>query len=141
MLFRLAGIALVLTFALPALAQEPTPIDIAILSCVGPGFIPDGDPFAVLDDLDPRYCKRACKAAEQGCKLVAKAIDKCGASFLKASAKVGVQVCRGWGFSARECRGIKDEAKGDINWWKAQGKIEQSACASETQIFCLSRCQ
>jgi hypothetical protein len=141
MLFRFAAVALVLALASPAFAQEPTPIDITILTCVGPGFVPDGDPFEVLDGLDPKFCVRACKAAERGCKLVAKAIDKCGVNFLKSSAKVGVQVCRGWGFSARECRGVKDEAKADIDWWKAQGKIEQAACKSETETFCLSRCQ
>jgi hypothetical protein len=141
MLCKLAGVALILTLASPAFAQEPTPIDITILTCVGPGFVPDGDPFEILDDLDPRYCTRACKAAEKGCKAVSKAVDRCGVNFLKASAKVGVEICRGWGFTAQECRGIRDEFKADIDWWKAQGKFEQGECTRDTQTFCLSRCQ
>jgi len=141
MLLKIAGVALVLALASPAFAQEPTPIDVAILTCVGPGFIPDGDPFEILDDLDPRYCTRACKAAAQGCKAVVRAIDRCGVGFLKSSAKVSIEICRGWGYTAQECRGINAEAKGDIDWWRAQGRIEQDACDSDAQILCFSRCQ
>jgi hypothetical protein len=141
MLIKAAIVALTLALVTPAFAQEPTPIDVAILTCIGPGFIPDGDPFEVLDDLEERYCKRACKASAMGCKSVVKAIDKCGVSFLKSSAKVGVQVCRGWGYTAAECRGIHAEAKADIDWWKAQGRIERDECDREVETLCLVRCQ
>jgi hypothetical protein len=141
MTLKVAVIALLLALVSPAFAQEPTPIDITILTCVGPGFIPDGDPFEVLDSLPEKYCVKACKAAARGCKAVVRAIDKCGVSFLKSSAKVSVEICRGWGYTTQECRVIKNEYKSDIDWWKAQGKIERAACDSDTQIFCLSRCE
>jgi hypothetical protein len=57
MMPRLAGIALILFLVSPAYAQEPTPLDIAVLTCVGPGFIPDGDPFEVLAGLPMRNCQ------------------------------------------------------------------------------------
>lgn len=141
MLLNAAAAALVLTLVTPAFAQEPTPIDVAILTCVGPGYTPDGDPFEVLDAFDERSCTRVCKASAVGCKAVVKAIDKCGVSFLKASAKVSIEVCRGWGYTAAECRGINAEAKADIDWWKAQGRIERDECDSEAATWCLSRCQ
>jgi len=78
MLLKAAAAALVLAFATPAFAQEPTPIDVATLTCVGPGYTPDGDPFEVLDTLDERSCTKVCKTSAVGCKAVAKAIDKCG---------------------------------------------------------------
>ena len=141
MLLKAAVAALVLAFVTPASSQEPTPLDAAILACVGPGFIPDGDPFEVLDALDQRYCTRVCKASARSCKAVAKAIDRCGVSFLKASAKVGIEICRGLGYTAQECRGINAEANADIDWWKAQGRIERDECDSEAETLCLSRCQ
>jgi len=140
MLLRAAAAVLVLTLVAPVSAQEPTPLDVAILTCVGPGFIPDGDPFEVLDSLDERYCKRVCKAATMGCKAVVKAIDKCGVAFLKSSAKISIEVCRGWGYTAQECRGINAEAKADIDWWKAQGRIERDECDREEETLCLGRC-
>ena len=141
MLLKTAAAALALALVAPAFAQEPTPIDIAILTCIGPGYTPDGDPFEVLDTLDERSCARVCKASARGCKAVVKAIDKCGVSFLKASGKVGIQMCRGWGYTAAECRGIHAEAKADIDWWKAQGRIERDECDREAETLCLSRCQ
>lgn len=142
MMLKVAAAALLLALVSPAaFAQEPTPIDIAILTCVGPGYIPDFDPFEVLEGLPGKNCVKACKAAAQGCKAVAKAIDKCGVSFLKASEKVGIEICRGWGYTTQECRVIKDEIKGDIGWWRAQGKIEVAVCDSDAQFFCLSRCE
>jgi hypothetical protein len=139
--------ALLLTFVLALLlpltahAQEPTPLDIATLTCVGPGFIPDGDPFEALTDLPMRNCQRACKAAAQGCKAVSKAIDKCGVSLLKASAKTGNEICRGHGGMMRECRGVQISIKPDIDWWKAEGKREREECDADMQTFCMSRCQ
>jgi hypothetical protein len=141
MLMKAATAALALALVTPAFAQEPTPIDLAILTCVGPGFIPEGDPFEVLDTLDERFCKRVCRVSAMGCKAVAKAIDKCGVSFLKTSEKVGIQICRGWGNTAAECRGIHAEAKADIDWWRAQGRIERDACDREAETLCLSRCE
>jgi hypothetical protein len=78
-----------------------------------------------------------------GCKAVVKAIDKCRVSFLKTSEKVGIQICRGWGYTAAECRGIhaEAEAKADIDWWKAQGRIERDECDREAETLCLTRCQ
>lgn len=124
MSLKIASIALLLMLASPATAQEPTPIDVAILTCVGPGYVSEGDPFEILDTLPEKYCLRACKAVAQGCKLVVRAIDKCGTNFLKASAKIDMEICRGWGYSARECRVIRDWAKEDVAWWKEQGRIE-----------------
>jgi len=141
MLLKTATAALALALVAPAFAQEPTPIDIAILTCIGPGYTPDGDPFEVLDTLDERSCTRVCKASAMGCKAVVKAIDKCGVSFLRASEKVGIQMCRGWGYTAAECRGIHAEAKADIGWWKAQGRIERDECDREAEALCLTRCQ
>jgi hypothetical protein len=141
MLLKTAVAALALAFVTPAFAQEPTPIDIAVLTCIGPGYTPEGDPFEVLDTLDERSCKRVCKASAMGCKAVVKAIDKCGVSFLKTSAKVGIQICRGWGYTAAECRGIHAEAKADIDWWKAQGRNERDECDREAETLCLNRCQ
>jgi hypothetical protein len=141
MMPRLAGIALILFLVSPAYAQEPTPLDIAVLTCVGPGFIPDGDPFEVLAGLPMRNCQRACKAAAQGCKAVSRAIDKCGVSFLGASAKTGMEVCRGHGGMMQECRGVRTSIKPDIDWWKAEGKREREECDADMQTFCLSRCQ
>jgi hypothetical protein len=141
MLMKAATATLALAFVTPAFAQEPTPIDVAILTCIGPGYTPEGDPFEVLDSLGERSCKRVCKASAMGCKAVVKAIDKCGVSFLKTSEKVGIQICRGWGYTAAECRGIHAEAKADIDWWKAQGRIERDECDREAETLCLSRCQ
>ena len=140
MMARLLTITALLLFISPAHAQEPTPIGIAILTCVGPGYLPPGDPFEVLDTLDERYCARVCKAAVKGCKDVVKAVDKCGVNFLKSSAKVGVEICRGWGFTSSDCRIIKDEFKADIDWWKAEGKIEQAVCDADARARCFSRC-
>jgi hypothetical protein len=50
MLMKAATAALALALVTPAFAQEPTPIDLAILTCIGPGFTPEGDPFEVLDN-------------------------------------------------------------------------------------------
>jgi hypothetical protein len=141
MTLKIAIVALLMALVSPAFAQEPTPIDIAILTCVGTGFIPDGDPFEVLESLPGKNCVRACKAAARGCKAVVRAVDKCGVGFLKSSERVGVEICRGWGYTTQECRVIRDEFKADINWWKVQGKIERAACDSDMQTFCLSRCQ
>jgi hypothetical protein len=141
MLFKFATAALTLALVTPAFAQEPNPIDIAILTCIGPGYTPEGDPFEVLDSLGERSCKRVCKASAMGCKAVVKAIDKCGVSFLKTSERVGIQICRGWGYTAAECRGIHAEAKADIDWWKAQGRIERDECDREVETLCMSRCQ
>lgn len=140
MMLRLAACALLLILPSAVHAQEPTTLEIAALVCVGPGFIPDGDPFDILDDLPEKYCVKACKAARKGCRGVVKAIDKCGVRFLKSSAKSAIAICRGWGYTKQECRPIKDEAKLDIGWWREQGKIERGVCDSDTQTFCLSRC-
>jgi hypothetical protein len=142
MTLKFAVVALLLALVSPvAFAQEPTPLDITILMCIAPGFIPDGDPFEVIAGLPERNCVRACKAAARGCKNVVRTIDRCGVSFLKASAKIGVEICRGWGYTSRECRVIKDEIKPDIDWWKAEGKLEKAACDADMKAFCLSRCQ
>ena len=124
-----------------AFGEDPSPLDIVVLTCVGPGFIPDGDPFEILESLPAKNCVRACKAAAKGCKDVVKSIDKCGVGFLRASAKVAIEVCRGQGYSAQACRVINDEIKSDIAWWRSEGKIERDACDTDTQNLCLSRCQ
>jgi hypothetical protein len=100
MMLRLTACALLLLLPSAVHAQEPTPLDITILNCIAPGFIPTGDPFAVIASLPAKNCVRACKAAARGCKDVVRTIDRCGTSFLKASAKVGVEICRGWGYTA-----------------------------------------
>jgi len=141
MLLKAAVAALVLAVVTPAFAQAPTPIDLAVMTCVAPGFSPEGDRFAALAGLPKERCERACEATAVGCRAVAKSVDRCGASFLRASAKVSMQACRGRGFPARMCREIKGEAEADIDWWKAQGLIERDACNSEVEAVCLSRCQ
>jgi len=141
MLLKAAAAALSLALVMPVFAQEPDPLDVAILTCVGPGYTPDGDPLEVLDTLDKKSCTRVCKASAAGCRAVIKAIDKCGVSFLKSSAKIAGEICRGWGYTAAECRGIHAEAKADIDWWRAQGRIEQDECDRESESRCLSRCQ
>jgi hypothetical protein len=141
MLLKAAVAALVLAVVTPAFAQAPTPIDLAVMTCVAPGFSPDGDRFAALTSLPKERCERACEATAVGCRAVAKSVDRCGASFLRALAKVSMQACRGRGFPARLCREIKAEADADIDWWKAQGLIERDACNSEVEALCLSRCQ
>ncbi len=140
MMPRLAGVALILCFASPAYAQELTPLDIAFQVCIAPGFIPDGDPYELVASLPENYCIKACKAAAKGCKAVVKTIDKCGVSFLKASVKTGTAICQGLGGTSRECRAVKDIIAPDIDWWKAQGKIEQAFCDVERDALCLSRC-
>ncbi|MBW2494830.1 MAG: hypothetical protein JRE43_08760 [Deltaproteobacteria bacterium] len=138
---KTAAALLALALVAPAFAQEPSPLEVAALTCIGPGYIPDGDPFEILDSLDERSCTKACKASAAGCRAVVKAIDQCGVNFLKASAKIGIHVCRGSGYTAAQCRGINDEVRADIDWWKAQGRIERAACDSDAETLCLSRCR
>jgi hypothetical protein len=140
MMSRFAGVALILFLASTAYAQEPTPLEITYQVCIAPGFIPDGDPYELLASLPEKNCIRACKAAAKGCRDVVKTIDKCGVSFLKAAAKTGTEICRGLGGTTRECRGVRDIIKPDIDWWKAQGKIEKEFCNIERDTMCLSRC-
>jgi len=141
MMPRLARIALILFLALPAYAQEPTPLEVAVLTCIAPGFIPDGDPFELIASLPERNCKRACKHAAKGCRDVVRTIDRCGVSFLKATVKTSIEICRGLGGTSRQCRVIKDIIKPDIDWWRAAGKQEKADCDADMQTYCLSRCQ
>ena len=141
MKLRLTACALLLLLPSVVHAQDPTPLEITIATCIGPGFVPDGDPFELIASLPARNCVRACKAAAKGCMDVVKAIDKCGVSFLDAAAKTGVEICRGLGGTSQECRAVTDAIKPDIDWWKAQGKLEQADCDADMQTFCLSRCQ
>jgi hypothetical protein len=115
-------------------------LDVTFLTCVGPGYIPDGDPYEVIAGLPEKNCIRACKFAAQGCKAVVKSIDRCGVSFLKAAAKTGMEICRGSGGTSQECRVIRDIVKPDIDWWKAAGKFEQAECVAEMEANCLPRC-
>jgi hypothetical protein len=141
MMPRLAGIAVILFLASPAFAQEPTPLDIAVLTCIAPGFIPDGDPFDLIASLPEKYCIRACRASAKGCKDLVKTIDRCGVSFLKAAVKTSIEICRGLGGTAPQCGAIRGIAKPDIDWWRAQGKLEKAACDADMQALCSSRCQ
>jgi len=141
MMLRIAACALLVILPSAVYAEDPTPLDIATLVCVGPGYMPAGDPYEVIAGLPEKNCMRACKAAAQGCKAVVKAIDRCGVSFLKAAAKTGMEVCRGHGGDSQQCRGGMGMAKSDMDSWRAQGKLEQAACDSDAETFCMSRCQ
>jgi hypothetical protein len=55
--------------------------------------------------------------------------------------KTSIEICRGLGGTAQECRGIKDIAKPDIDWWRTAGKHERADCDADMQTLCLSRCQ
>jgi hypothetical protein len=122
-------------------AQEPTPLEIAIRTCIAPGFIPDGDPYELIASLPAENCVRACRAKARGCKDVVRTIDRCGVRFLKAAARTSIEICRGLGGTLRECRVINDIAKPDIDWWRAAGKQERADCDADMQTLCLSRCQ
>jgi hypothetical protein len=141
MMPRLAGIALILFLVSPAYAQQPTPLEIAVMTCIAPGFIPDSDPFDLFASLPEKHCIRACRASAKGCKDLVKTIDRCGVSFLKAAVKTSIEICRGLGGTLRECRAIRDIAKPDIDWWRVEGKLEKAACDTDVQTLCLSRCQ
>jgi hypothetical protein len=141
MMPRIAGIALILFLASPAYAQQPTPLDIAVLTCIAPGFMPDSDPFDLFASLPEKHCIRACRASAKGCKDQVKTIDRCGVSFLRAAVKTSIEICRGFGGTSRECRAIRGIAKPDIDWWRAEGKLEKAACDTDVQTSCLSRCQ
>jgi hypothetical protein len=141
MMPRLAGIALILFLASTAYAQQPTPLEIAVMTCIAPGFIPDSDPFDLIASLPEKHCIRACRASAKGCKDLAKTIDRCGVSFLKAAVKTSIEICRGLGGTAPQCGAIKGIAKPDIDWWRAEGKLEKAACDADMQTLCLSRCQ
>ena len=141
MLLQAAAAVLALVLVTPAIAQEPTAIDLAMMTCVGSGFERDADRFAVLASLPEGNCKRACEANAIGCRAVARSVDRCGVSFLRAAAKVSIQACRGRGLPEQSCRGIHAKARADIDWWNAQGRIERAACDTEEETLCLSRCQ
>jgi hypothetical protein len=134
-------VALVLASVTAASADEPTRLDRTISTCVGPGFDLPLAPYDVIAGLPEESCIRACEAAAQGCKAVVRAVDQCGLRFLKTVAKTEMEICRGHGFPARECRGVMDAIRSDLHWWKDAGKFEREACDSDTETFCSSRCQ
>ena len=138
---RILVLLAALTFvASPSHSQEPTALEITAAICIGPGFIPDGDPFEIFALAPEKSCIKACKAIVKGCKAVVKAYDKCGKSFLKASAKAAGTLCTGLGGSKDECRPIKDNAKADIASWLDQGRIEKSDCVFDGNVLCFNRC-
>jgi hypothetical protein len=141
MMPRLAACVLLLILPSAVHAQEPTPLEIAMLTCIAPGFTPDGDLYDLIASLPAKNCVRACKAQAKGCRDVVRTIDRCGVSFLKAAAKTGIAICRGRGGTSQECRVIKDIVKPDIDWWRAAGRQERADCNADMQTFCLSRCQ
>jgi len=141
MMLRFAVITLLLILPAAAHAQDLTPLEITVLTCIAPGFIPDGDPFELIASLPEKNCVRACKASARGCKDLVRTIDRCGVSFLKAAARTGIEICRGLGGTSRECNVIKAIVRPDIDWWRAQGKLEKEACDIDAQTLCLSRCQ
>jgi hypothetical protein len=140
MMPRLAACVLLLILPSAVHAQEPTPLEIAMLTCIAPGFTPDGDLYDLIASLPAKNCVRACKAQAKGCRDVVRTIDRCGVSFLKAAAKTGIAICRGRGGTSQECRVIKDIVKPDIDWWRAAGRQERADCKADMQTFCLSRC-
>jgi hypothetical protein len=121
-------------------AEEPTTLEIAIRTCVAPGFIPDRDPYELIARLPAENCVRACKAKARGCRGVVRTIDRCGVHFLRAAVKTSIEICRGLGGTPQECRGIREIAKPDIDWWRAAGKQERADCDADMQTLCLSRC-
>jgi hypothetical protein len=147
MMPRLAACVLLLILPSAVHAQEQTPLEIAILTCIAPGFIPDGDPYEAIARLPEKDCIRVCTTAARGCKAVVRTIDRCGVSFLRTAAKTGFQICRGFarvrpdGLPGIDCRVVRDRLKPDIEWWKAEGKIEKANCEVERDELCLSRCQ
>jgi hypothetical protein len=141
MMPRLAACVLLLILPAAVHAQEPTTLEIAIRTCIAPGFIPDRDPYELIARLPAENCVRACKAKARGCRGVVRSIDRCGVRFLKAAVKTSIEICRGLGGTSRECRVIKDIAKPDIDWWRAAGKQERTDCDADMQTLCLSRCQ
>jgi len=141
MMPRLAACVLLLILPAAVHAQEPTPLEIAIRTCVAPGFIPDRDPYDLIARLPAENCVRACKAKARGCRGVVRSIDRCGVRFLKAAVKTSIEICRGLGGTSQQCRVIKDIAKPDIDWWRAAGKQERADCDADMQTLCLNRCQ
>jgi hypothetical protein len=141
MMLRLAAGVLLLILPSAVHAQEPTPLEAAMLTCIAPGFIPDGDPYELIASLPEKNCIRACKATARGCKSVVRTIDRCGVSFLRATANTAIEICRGLGGTSRKCREIRNVIKPDIDWWRAAGKWEIADCVAEMQTSCLSRCQ
>jgi hypothetical protein len=121
-------------------AQDPTPLELATATCIAPGFSSNAELFDLIASLPERNCIRACKAVAKGCKDVVKTVDQCGVKFLQAAIKVGVEVCLGLGNSPLQCAGVTTLIKPDIDWWKAQGKLEKAACDADSQTLCLSRC-
>ena len=139
MMPRLAACVLLLILPSAVHAEEPTTLEIAIRTCIAPGFIPDGDPYELIASLPAENCVRACKAKARGCRGVVRTIDRCGVRFLKAAVKTSIEICRGLGGTSQECRVIKDIAKPDIDWWRAAGKHERADCDADMQTLCLSR--
>ncbi len=141
MIRRLAACALLLLLPSAVQAQEPTPLELATATCIAPGYSSDAELFDLIASLPERNCIRACKAVAKGCKDVVKTVDQCGVKFLQAAIKVGVEVCRGLGYSPLQCAGgVTTLIKPDIDAWKAQGKLEKAACDADSQTLCLSRC-
>jgi hypothetical protein len=141
MMPRLAACVLLLILPSAVHAQEPAPLEIAIRTCIAPGFIPDGDPYELIASLPAENCVRACKAKARGCRGVVRTIDRCGVRFLRATVKTNIEICRGLGGTSQQCRVIKDIAKPDIDWWRAAGKHERADCDADMQTLCLNRCQ
>jgi hypothetical protein len=144
-----AVVALVFATSTAAPADEParlvratsTPLDRAILTCVGPEFDSARVSYDQLAGLPMENCVRACKAAAQGCRAVVRAVDRCGVSMLKAEAKVALELCRGYGGSAQDCSRVRTDARLSMDWWKNAGREEQATCDEDTQVSCMSRCQ
>ncbi len=137
----IAACAAVVGFAWTAHGQEIPLLEITSLVCIGPGYEPDEDPFEILESIPPKSCERACKAAIKGCKAVVKSMDKCGVAYLKATAKVAMEVCRGLGLTKQQCKLVKEEVDLDIEAWLAEGKDEMANCDVEGDLLCTSRCR
>jgi len=144
-----AVVALVFASSTAAPADEPTrlvrttrtPLDRAILTCVGPEFDSARISYDQVAGLPMESCVRACNAAARGCRAVVRAVDRCGVSLLKAEARVTLELCRGYGGSAQDCSRVRADARLNMEWWKNAGREEQAACDEDTQASCMSRCQ
>jgi len=144
-----ALVALIFASSTAAPADEPTrlvrttstPLDRAMLTCVGPEFGSARISYDQVAGLPKENCVRACNAAARGCRAVVRAVDRCGVSLLKAEAKVTLELCRGYGGSVQDCSRVRADARLNMEWWKNAGREEQATCDEDTQASCMSRCQ
>ena len=142
LLIAIGSLVFYLALAFPAQAQQETPLEVAVLRCVGPG-IPDPDAAwnqdaAILRTLPTRDCQKVCKLQKKGCVNVEKAIDKCGVAYLKSTYTTGKAACIGLGGNRQQCNALRNDLKRDTAIWLALSDVP--VCTANNNR-CLRECR